>query len=167
MPGGPGLGDTVHDLGPNAGSARVVAAVAGELRGVNVEDLRLAGIIRDVLGQAGLTGPELERGSDLVPALSGLGAGQLGFGQGAVRAWFADRSVRSALRVHDWQGREYFEREAWEDWLPAIAAAANRPRSTRRGVLVRAAADAGYDVAGLLSRLSPGRLKSERGGRQP
>ncbi len=155
--------------------AAVAAALGAALGEVDIDRLRLSGVIRASLA-AGGPGPdwiseaELDRWTDIARALAGPGlagsAARPGFGAGTVRGWFEDPAVRQALRVHRFDGAEYFEREAWEDWLAAVAAAAGLPRSTRRGALVRAASDAGYNVAGLLSRLSTGRSSSKRARRR-
>jgi hypothetical protein len=141
-----------------------MAALARALAGVELDRLRLAGIIRTALAEGGLADEDLDRSSAIVRALAGLGPEQIGFDQAAVMTWFEDRSVRTALHVHEWQGTEYFEREAWQQWLAAIAEAAGAPRSSGPSALDRAAADAGYRVAELLSALRPRRRGANRRG---
>jgi glycosidase len=94
-------------------------------------------------------------------------------------AWLADRDVRGFLGVNDWEGAEWFNKEAFADLL-ALAAGLDRASGLRRqspviGRLRRAADSAGYKVDAFLAELevvsagadsvSPSR--SCRGGRKP
>jgi hypothetical protein len=94
-------------------------------------------------------------------------------------AWLADEDVRSFLGVNDWEGAEWFNKEAFADLL-ALAAGLDRASGTRRtspviGRLRRAAESAGYKVGTFLADLevapagADGAMpsRSSRGSRKP
>ncbi len=140
------LAGTLAGLGTGPSLARTIAALAGALRGIDIDGLRLAGVIHDVLVQAGMPEADLGQAVGVVRALATLDPAMLGLASNHVRAWFADPTLRASLGVHDWQGVEYFDGETWRLWLAAIAEAAGTPASARPASLARAAADAGYRV---------------------
>jgi glycosidase len=93
-------------------------------------------------------------------------------------AWLADQDVRSFLGVNDWEGAEWFNKEAFADLL-ALAAGLDRASGTRRtspviGRLRRAAESAGYEVSTFLEDLEAAPAgaeamprRSSRGSRKP
>jgi glycosidase len=73
------------------------------------------------------------------------------------RAWLADADVRSFLAVNEWEGVEWFNKEAFTDLL-VLATGLDRARGARRpspviGRLRRAADTAGYRVDAFVAQL--------------
>ncbi|MGH2513243.1 MAG: alpha-amylase family glycosyl hydrolase, partial [Candidatus Limnocylindrales bacterium] len=153
------LAAALETAGPASGAragvapsaAAMLSTVASVLRGTDIDGLRLAGVIRATLAQAGLPDVDLDRSVGVVLALAGAAPGLVGLGPSVIRAWFADPVIRAALRVHAWEGGDYFEREAWELWLAVVALTVGRPGSRRQVTLVRAGAATGYRVDRLLA----------------
>jgi glycosidase len=181
----PSLADALADLVIEPEHRRVraelTAAVAGAhrepgqivdaaaaLRGLDIDRLRLTGVIRGVLADTGLPREELDRAVGIVTALAGADPILVGLGDAAIRGWFADPRIRTALRLNTWDGVDYVEREAWLSWLSVIAeairSAGGKADPTRLKVLTRAAAAAGYRGEPLLGSLADGRVP--RTGRQ-
>ena len=84
-------------------------------------------------------------------------------------AWLADGDVRTFLGVNDWEGAEWFNKEAFADLL-ALAAGLDRASGARRpspviGRLRRSAEAAGYEVGKFLGDLesAPPRSSASRG----
>jgi hypothetical protein len=84
-------------------------------------------------------------------------------------AWLADGDVRTFLSVNDWEGAEWFNKEAFADLL-ALAAGLDRAGGARRpspviGRLRRAAEAAGYEVGTFLADFesAPPRTSASRG----
>jgi hypothetical protein len=88
------------------------------------------------------------------------------------RDWLADPEVRSFLGVNEWDGAEWFNKDAFADLL-AMAAGLDRARGARRpspviGRLRRAADAAGYRVDAFLANLDATPTPSRaRRGRKP
>jgi hypothetical protein len=131
-----------------------IAAAAGALRGIDVDGLRLGGVIRAVLARAGLPDAELDRGVGLAIALSTADQLLVGLGDAAIRGWFADPRIRTGLRVNTWDQVDYVEREAWLLWLGVIAQAIPRASPTRLKKLSQAAAASGYRVDRLVDAVT-------------
>ena len=89
-------------------------------------------------------------------------------------AWLDDPEVRTFLGVNQWEGAEWFNKEAFADLL-ALAAGLDRASGARRpspviGRLRRAAEAAGYEVGPFLADVeaaSPGSSRSRGTGRPP
>jgi hypothetical protein len=86
-------------------------------------------------------------------------------------AWLNDPDVRAFIRVHEWDGAEFFEQEAFEELL-GLATGLDRARGARRrspaiGKLRRAAAEAGYRVDAFRAALPAKRGGAVRKRRRP
>ena len=153
-----------------AGPARIAAAAAA-LGGLDVDRLRLGGVIRGALAEAGLPDVQLDRAVGIAIAVASADPAQIGLDDGAVRGWFADPRIRAALRVNTWEGVDYIEEEAWALWLAVITAASpgtsRKTSPTRLKALTRAAASAGYRVDRLLASTPISRLPGARSRRPP
>jgi hypothetical protein len=148
------LGRVVAGLGPRPAPGRLEAALARALAGVEVDRLRLAGLIRTALAEGGVAEEDLDRSDAIVRALAGAAPALLGSSPAAVRAWFGDPGARAALRVNAWDGAEFVEREAWQAWLAALAELTGTARSRRWPGLARLASDVGYRVDRILAGLA-------------
>ena len=84
-------------------------------------------------------------------------------------AWLADPDVRAFLGVHEWEGNEWFKKEAFESLL-ALASGLDLADGASRtspaiATLRRAGADAGYRVDRFLAALeAPSTARSRRSG---
>jgi glycosidase len=159
-------------LAGRATPGALISAAAGALRGLDVGGLRLRGVVRESLAEAGLPSADLARGVGLAIALARARDLEepeaAGFSDRAVRGWFADPVIRAGLGVNSWDGIEYVEREAWLQWLDAVAAGGGRAANARRTRLARAAEAGGYRVDRILESLEattpPRRPGPARGG---
>ena len=151
---------------------RQIAAAAADLRGLDFDGLRLGGLVRQALDQAGLPNDELDRAVGIVRALATTDPAPAWLGDAAIRGWFNDPRIRTGLRVNTWDGVEYVEREAWLLWISVIAdgprPAGGQASPARLRSLARVAADAGYRLDRLLAavavRRRPGRPGPGRAG---
>ena len=87
------------------------------------------------------------------------------------RAWLDDQDVRAFLKVHEWDGSEYFEKEPFEELL-ALATALDRGRGASRasaaiGKLRKAAEEAGYRVDRFRSQQQRPRRIADRKPQKP
>jgi glycosidase len=106
------------------------------------------------LRQAGLTDEDVRRTRIAVELAHPV---DIGSPARLAAAWLADPEVRSFLGVNEWEGAEWFNKEALTDLL-ALAAGLDRARGVRRpspviGRLRRAAEKAGYRVDAFLAEL--------------
>jgi glycosidase len=142
-----------------AAQAEVIARFVEAIDGEPFDERRLRPIVSDVLRTAGLDGSAAERAADLIRGLVVADPALRRLDDPTVAAWFRDPALRAALYVHDADKIAWFDRDAFELLVEAVARLG--PASLKAGeaaarvaVLTRRAEAAGYRVDELLASLA-------------
>ncbi len=139
----------------------LLAAAVRALEREPFDDRRLGPIVRDALAAAGLDPAASERGAGIVRGLAVAAASLRVLDDATVAAWFADPTLRAALRVHEAGGATWFEREALERLVAVVGRLASTT-ADRPAELAALAKAAGYRVDRLLAALHPSATRPER-----
>jgi hypothetical protein len=129
--------------------AALLAAAVTALDGEPFDERRLWPLVVEALTGAGLDADGPAHGADIVRGLVRADAAVRSLTDDAIRAWFADPDVRTALRVHEADGVTWFDRDAFIDLVATIARLSPRSTATgpvRRRELAIRAQRAGYRV---------------------